>query len=108
MKKNLLYGAIALMTWLILYCTIDKYKARVIEGLTNEERMIQLAKQQEERKMQAIKSSNIFTFDRSTCVYFTPMGDLLIGWTSEKFNANIRNMINIYFIFIIFLSFFYT
>ena len=33
MKKNLLYGAIAIMTWLILYCTIDKYKAPTIEAL---------------------------------------------------------------------------
>jgi hypothetical protein len=32
MKKILLYGAIAIMTWLILYCTIDMYKAPTIEG----------------------------------------------------------------------------
>jgi len=36
MKKNLLYGAIAIMTWLILYCTIDKYKAPTIEGADGE------------------------------------------------------------------------
>lgn len=33
MKKILLYGAIAIMTWLILYCTIDIYKAPTIEGV---------------------------------------------------------------------------
>jgi hypothetical protein len=37
MKNNLLYGAIAIMSWLILYCAIDLYTSgateRVIESL---------------------------------------------------------------------------
>jgi hypothetical protein len=52
--------------------------------------------QRKEMINKSIKASNIFTFDKSTCINI-PLGDRVIGWSVAQLNEGIKKMISNYF-----------